>query len=172
MTGQTDAQLTLQGPDWGDRDAMIKRAAKLGISSRVQFKDPDFDKPAALISAEHDVFLLPSRFEGFGLSALEAMLAGRVILVSDVAGIAPHVRASGCGVVISSSVDQIKAGITELLSRRSQWQPMGLAGREYALHHLRWERIAEETLNHYRTMFSPKSGSVSSPTQSPMAAAS
>ena len=40
----------------------------------------------------HDLFVLPSRFEGFGLSALEAMLAARPVLVSDVAGLAPHIR--------------------------------------------------------------------------------
>src|SRR5450432_1118045 len=87
LNGQIDAQLTLQGPDWGDLAAMIRRAGKLGLGDRVQFRQPDFDKPSAEISSEHDVFLLPSRFEGFGLSALEAMLAGRVLMVSNVAGI-------------------------------------------------------------------------------------
>src|SRR5689334_23887991 len=35
-----------------------------------------------------------SRFEGFGLAALEAMLAGRVLLVSERAGIARQDRKS------------------------------------------------------------------------------
>jgi glycosyltransferase involved in cell wall biosynthesis len=130
MLHQTDAVITLQGPDWGDRDAMMKRAGRLNLGTRVQFRDPNFDKAAALISAEHDVFLLPSRFEGFGLSALEAMLAGRVVLVSDVAGIAPHVRASGSGIVISSDIEHIKSGLSELLALRPKWREMGLSGRE------------------------------------------
>ncbi len=155
LMNQTDAQLTLQGPDWGDRKAMVRRATRLALGQRVQFREPDFDKAAVLISAEHDVFLLPSRFEGFGLSALEAMLAGRVLLVSDVAGIAPHVRASGCGLVISPDVAHVKSGLMELLSMRPKWKQMGLAGREYALGHLRWERIAAETLDQYRAMLSP-----------------
>lgn len=153
LTGQTDAQLTLQGPDWGDKQAMIKRAAKLGLGDRCVFRDPDFDKEAALISAEHDIFLLPSRFEGFGLSALEAMLAGRVVLVSDVAGIAPHVRASGAGVVISSDISHVKSGLLKLLSMRDKWKEMGLAGREYVLSHLLWKRIAAQTMREYRSLF-------------------
>jgi glycosyltransferase involved in cell wall biosynthesis len=157
LTGQTDAILTLQGPDWGDRDAMQRRAARLNLGPRVRFREPEFEKAAALISAEHDVFLLPSRFEGFGLSALEAMLAGRVLLVSDVAGIAPHVRASGCGMVISADVAHIKSGLVEILAMRSNWKEMGLAGREYALTHLRWERIAAETLEQYRALLSSSS---------------
>jgi len=172
---QVDAQLTLQGPDWGDRDAMIRRAARLGISERVAFRNPDFDKQSAAISAEHDVFLLPSRFEGFGLSALEAMLAGRVLLVSDVAGIAPHVRTSGCGVVISPDIAHVKSGLMELLSMRPKWREMGLAGRDYALGRLRWERIAAETIEHYHTILAPATprpapSTASTPT--PMAAAS
>lgn len=171
MLNSTDAQLTLQGPDWGDRDAMIKRANKLGLGKRVQFLEPDFDKAAALISSEHDIFLMPSRFEGFGLSALEAMLSGRVIIVSDVAGIAPHVRASGSGVVISADQSSLKAGINQLLASRSKWKEMGLAGREYALQKLRWEQIGKETLAHYRALFDPSASKLSSP-HTPIAAAS
>lgn len=168
MLGQTDAQLTLQGPDWGDRGAMIRRAKRLGLGSRVAFRDPDFNKPAALISAEHDIFLLPSRFEGFGLSALEAMLAGRVILVSDIAGISPHVRASNCGVVISADVSRVKSGLTQLLEMRPKWKEMGLSGRHYAMNHLRWERIAAETLEQYTQVFTP--ASTRQPALAPVAA--
>jgi glycosyltransferase involved in cell wall biosynthesis len=160
LENQTDAQLTIQGPDWGDKQMIMRRAEKLGLNNRVQFREPDFDKPAAQISAEHDIFLLPSRFEGFGLSALEAMLAGRVVMVSDVAGIAPHVRASKCGVVVTSEVNHIKSGLMELINLRSKWKEMGLAGREYALHHLRWENIAAQTMERYREMFKSNSQSL------------
>lgn len=152
LADKTDAQLTIQGPDWGDKAAMLKLADSLQLGNRVQFREPDFKREAALISADHDVFLMPSRFEGFGLSALEAMLAGRVILVSDIAGISPHVRAAGCGYVISADVQTIKRGMLRMLSQRAHWQEMGMAGREYALRELRWERIAAKTLDSYRQM--------------------
>jgi glycosyltransferase involved in cell wall biosynthesis len=166
ITDKTDANLTLQGPDWGDKDSMIKRASKLKLGDRVQFREPDFNKLSALISAEHDVFLLPSRFEGFGLSALEAMLAARPVLVSDVAGIAPHVRASGGGVVISSDVNHVKSGMLELLAQRNRWKEMGMAGREYVLRYLRWERIGAVTLEQYRAIFHPTSPTSDQPASS------
>jgi len=102
------------------------------------------------------VFLLPSRFEGFGLSALEAMLAGRVLMVSNVAGIAPHVRDSGCGLVIAPDVAHVKSGLLELITLRSKWKEMGLSGRNYALRHLRWDRIAADALNEYREILLPR----------------
>lgn len=162
-----DARLTLQGPDWGDRDAIIRRAARLGLGDRVQFKQPEYDKPAAQIAAEHDVFLLPSRFEGFGLSALEAMLAARVLLVSDVAGIAPHVRASGCGVVVAADVEQVQSGLMQLLEMRSQWQEMGMAGRRYALVNLQWDQIAQRALVNYRAILKTRPDRLPVPAPAP-----
>lgn len=84
------------------------------------------------------------------MAALEAMLAARPILVSDVAGIAQHVRKSGCGIVVSSNVESIRNGFVELLDRRSEWEEMGRRGREYALDNLTWDKIGERALSEYR----------------------
>jgi len=153
---QLKMQLTLQGPDWGDKQAMQRRTQRLGIGQRVQFLEPDFNEPAARITSHCDIFCLPSRFEGFGLSALEAMLSGRVIMVSDIAGISPHVRASGCGIVIAPDVSHVKGGMLELMEKRAQWREMGLRGREYALNHLRWERIAARAIDEYKVLLADR----------------
>jgi len=140
------AKLTLQGPDWGD----AARLKSFPGASAVTFAPPDYSRRPWQIIADHDVFCLTSRFEGFGLSALEAMLAARVLIVPDVAGIAPHVRAAGCGVVIEPNVDAIRAGLNQLLSQRSRWKEMGMAGREYAQKNLEWSRIARQAVEDYR----------------------
>jgi glycosyltransferase involved in cell wall biosynthesis len=100
----------------------------------------------------YDIFCLTSRFEGFGLSALEAMVAGRVLLVSAESGIAPYVQASGCGVTIAPTRNGIHQGFATLLERRAQWPEMGLRGRCYALKYLQWEPIAESALVQYRSL--------------------
>lgn len=152
LSRQVEARLTLQGPDWGDKANMQRRAQRLGISDRVEFQEPDFDLAAAKITADYDIFCLPSRFEGFGLSALEAMLSARVLLVSDIAGIAPHVRAAGNGVVIAPDTSHVRSGLLELIQVRQNWREMGLKGRAYALSNLRWERIARDALSDYRKL--------------------
>jgi glycosyltransferase involved in cell wall biosynthesis len=98
------------------------------------------------------VFCLPSRFEGFGLAALEAMLAARVLLVSGRAGIARHVAASGCGVVVEPTLARVGEGLLALLQRRAEWRGMGLAGRRYALANLQWKNIAASALEQYRRL--------------------
>jgi glycosyltransferase involved in cell wall biosynthesis len=101
------------------------------------------------ILAEHDVLCMPSRFEGFGLVALEAMLAGRVLLVSERAGVARHVLASGCGLSVSPSVEGVAAGMRAILSRRRDWGEMGRRGRRYALERLQWKNVAADALESY-----------------------
>lgn len=125
----TNAHLVIQGPSWGDKKILEERASKLLLSGKAFFLDPDYDRSPSSIIKEYDIFCIPSHFEGFSLAALEAMLAGRVLLISDVAGIAPHVKASGCGVVVAPEVSAIKAGLMELLQRRSEWKDMGLRVR-------------------------------------------
>jgi glycosyltransferase involved in cell wall biosynthesis len=67
-------------------------------------------------------------------------------------GIAPHVEASGCGVVVAPEISKIKSGLIELIQRRSEWKEMGLRGRNYALEHLRWDKIAAETFTKYQKL--------------------
>ena len=146
------ARLTIQGPDWGDRAALARRAARACLNGRVAFLEPDYARAAPEILAEHDLFCLPSRFEGFGLAALEAMLAARVLLVAEGAGIARHVLASGCGVAVPPTVEGVATGLEALLRQRDQWREMGLRGRRHALEHLRWDRIAAALLRDYQRL--------------------
>lgn len=146
---RADARLTMRGPDWGDRLRLERRAAAWAVSNKVTFHEPDYRRSSPQIIANHDVFCLPSRFEGFGLAALEAMLAGRVLLVSEGAGIARHVLASGCGVAVRPTVTGIAAGLDTLLQRRTEWREMGLGGRRYALANLQWKSIAAAALRQY-----------------------
>ncbi|OGA11079.1 MAG: hypothetical protein A3D95_13685 [Betaproteobacteria bacterium RIFCSPHIGHO2_12_FULL_69_13] len=152
VAASADARLTVRGPDWGDRARLEKRAAESGVAGRVAFPGPDYSRASPEILSEYDVFCLPSRFEGFGLAALEAMLAARVLLVSERAGIARHVIASGCGVTVPPTVEGVAAGLTELLGRRREWRAMGLSGRRHALERLRWKDIAAQALNCYERL--------------------
>jgi glycosyltransferase involved in cell wall biosynthesis len=144
--------LTLQGPDAGDLQSLMALAAQTSRADVIEFLPPNLTTASIQVLENYDIFCLPSRFEGFGLSALEAMVAGRVLMVSAEAGIACHVAASGCGVIIPPTIAGIERGFTDLLARRSEWGAMGLRGRCYALKHLQWNSIAREALSNYETL--------------------
>jgi glycosyltransferase involved in cell wall biosynthesis len=142
-------QLTLQGPEWGDREALKAQVQALGIQDHVTFLEPDYQNSPAALALQYDIFTVPSRFEGFSLSALEAMLAGRVIVISEVAGLAPHVEASASGRVVQPTVDSIMTALHQLLDCRDRWPDMGRSGRNYALNELQWKKIAQVALVGY-----------------------
>lgn len=147
------ARLTLQGPDWdGERPRLERLIGQSPNSGRIEVLGPVFDRPAASVMAMHDIVVLPSRTEGFGLTALEAMLAGRVVLVQETAGIARHVIASDCGVAVPARIHALQGGLASLLERRGEWSDMGRRGREYAIRHLDWRGIARQALGQYRTL--------------------
>jgi glycosyltransferase involved in cell wall biosynthesis len=142
-------RITIQGPDFGGRDKLIKLTQRLCISSIVSFVGPDYSSPYPFLS-KHDVFCLPSRWEGFGVAALEAMLAKRVVLVTRSAGIALHVKESGCGVLVEPTTDSIVDGLCELISRKPHWPEMGSDGQRYAMNTLNWKQIAGKALSDYQ----------------------
>jgi glycosyltransferase involved in cell wall biosynthesis len=143
-------QLTFQGP--GERGAkeLLQRARRLGIQDRVTYLPPDFATRSSTLIAKYDVFCLPSRYEGFGLAALEAMLAARPVLVSTIGGIAPHVDAARAGVVVEPSCQSILAGLERLWEERATWARMGVRGQQQIQTNLQWDSIAQSALAAYK----------------------
>ena len=78
--------------------------------------------------ASTDVFVMPSRWEGFGLSALEAMRAGRTVVASHVGGLPELVEDKVNGLLIEpNSVDSLVNAIASL--NADQIKEMGVQSR-------------------------------------------
>lgn len=71
--------------DGPERMAVERLAHRLGVDDRVRFLGVVGDIERLLKSS--DVFVLPSFFEGFGLSAIEACAGGLPVIHSDVPGL-------------------------------------------------------------------------------------
>ena len=71
---------------------------KLGVADRVHMLG--FQQDVRPVLAALDVFVLPSRWEGFGLATLEAMAAGLPVVVTDVPGSRDLVQHEQTGLVV------------------------------------------------------------------------
>ena len=80
-----DFRLSVVGPESAEtKDALLRHLAESGIAERVALR---FDAtPAELgrLLAKSTYFVLASEYEGFGLAAVEAMAAGRVVLLNRI----------------------------------------------------------------------------------------
>jgi len=97
MIAPKNATLDIYG-DGPTREAL--QASVAGISS-VRFHGSTNDPAQAYES--FDIAIMPSRWEPYGLSCLEARAAGRAVIVADVDGL-PEQVARGGGLVVDASL--------------------------------------------------------------------
>ena len=84
--------------DGPKREALEAQAADLpGVRFHGKTDDP------AQAYEQFDVAILPSRWEPYGMSCLEARAAGRTVIVSDVDGLPEQVR-NGGGMIVAAGV--------------------------------------------------------------------
>jgi len=115
------------------RAALEAEAARLGISGSVRLAGFRRDVPGVL--AALDLFVQPSLYEGFGLSLLEAMAAGRAVVASRVGGIPEIVDDGVTGVLVPPrDATALAAAILGLLadggSRRRMAQAAARSARD------------------------------------------
>jgi glycosyltransferase involved in cell wall biosynthesis len=155
---QTDPEATknvtlvMTGNDWTDRQALERLASDLKISQRVRFtgRRPE---SAMQIVADSDLVILPSRFDGFGLCIVEAMIAARPVIASSGAGVSSHVRNAGGGWTPNPNPESIAESLLDALAARNQWPEMGHMNQAYVGNHLTWDQIAVKTDATYRELF-------------------
>ncbi len=80
--GEKIAPLTIVAPQGGRFADPRDEAAQLGVMSDALFLDWIADEDKAALYAAATAFVFPSRYEGFGLTPLEAMAAGTPVLCS------------------------------------------------------------------------------------------
>lgn len=80
-----DATLDLIGE--GESEPFLRELAdRLGVGEKVRFLGNRSRRQIYSTLADYDIFLLPSRNEGFGLTVAEAMAACLPVVVSDIEG--------------------------------------------------------------------------------------
>ncbi|BDS06750.1 hypothetical protein NT6N_17900 [Oceaniferula spumae] len=146
------AKLIMTGNDWTDRNELEALTANLGITDQVTFtgRRPE---SAMEIVADADLVVLPSRFDGFGLCIVEAMLAARPVIVSSKAGVASHVEKSGGGWLTEPKPESIATTISTALDCKHEWKDKGLKNQAYVQNHLTWEQVAHQTRQAYSSVF-------------------
>ncbi|MEZ5963242.1 MAG: glycosyltransferase family 1 protein [Planctomycetota bacterium] len=107
------APLVLAGRDAGSRRRLELQAGQLGIADRVHFLGTVTDDALHALYRDARAVVVPSRGEGFGLPALEALAAGVPVLVSD-AGALPEVVADAGTVVAAGDVGAWAAALIRL----------------------------------------------------------
>ncbi len=125
-----------------------RRAQELGLAPYVDWTG--YVAPDQLIREYQtaDVFCLPSRYEGFGLTLLEAMACGTPCVCSNI-GSLPEVAGDAARKVDPAILPQLVDALTEVLTRTEIAEDLARRGLRRAAH-FTWERTARLTIDAYR----------------------
>ncbi len=143
--GQDILLEALSDPRWQDRDwslsiygggpdgPYLRGLCKyIGLDARVSFRGQTNDIRA--VWQAHHALLLPSRVEGMPLVVVEAMLCGRPIIATAVAGVPEWVKDKRSGFLAEApSVQHYGEALECAWQERESWQAMGNCARDDAL---------------------------------------
>jgi glycosyltransferase involved in cell wall biosynthesis len=124
------------------RAKLEETAAQLGLAGRVEFLGWVDDIHSVL--PRWDVFILPSREEGFPIAALDAMAAGLPVIASSVGGVLELIVDGETGwLVPPADVDILVSRLRALLLNPEQRLSMGAAAQARVRDHFNLTQMTE-----------------------------
>ena len=134
-----------------ERAALEELAETLGVGDRVTILDW-VESPAELMKT-FDVFVLPSRAEGFPLSILEAMLMGLPVVATDVGSVREAVQDGETGFVVrSDDVIGLTSALGQLIEQPELRRRFGARARAVALERFSLAKMIEGYESLYEEM--------------------
>ncbi len=104
------------------------------------------------------VFVCPSVYEPLGIVNLEAMACETAVVASAVGGIPEVVRSNETGILVQFDPDaktfekELADSLIKVLGDESLAREFGLAGRKRAIAEFGWDKVANQTINLYRSL--------------------
>jgi glycosyltransferase involved in cell wall biosynthesis len=125
----------------------------LGLADRFHFEGGVTDLPCFL--AEADIFVLPSRSEGFSNALIEAMASSLPVIATRVGGNPEAVQDGVTGLLVpTEDPDSLADALRELLSDPERSRAMGEAGRRRAIREFSNDRIVNQVADIYHRLLS------------------
>jgi glycosyltransferase involved in cell wall biosynthesis len=157
----------------GDPEArrLLALAQSLGVGDRVRLlgRRPRAELPGIMHGC--DLLLAVPWYEPFGITPLEAMAAGLPVVATAVGGLRDTVVDTVTGrLVPPRRPDLLARVVADLLADRPGRLAMAAAGRERALAHYGWDRIAEQTEACYRNVLAERRAGAAPPEPVPAGA--
>jgi glycosyltransferase involved in cell wall biosynthesis len=129
VTEVPEAKLLLVG--MGKTESILRSmVSRLGLEEHIRF--------IALVNATNemlslfDIFVMPSRQEGLGLSIMEAQAAGVPVIASRVGGIPGLIEDGRTGILVEpENVQALSSAVIELIKSRPRSRAIGLSGRDF-----------------------------------------
>ena len=144
-----NVKLVIVGP--GDVSTFKKMSHNLSIENKVIFTGPLYgnDKYEAFIDS--DLYILPSVYEAFPNTILEAFLFGKPVVVTDGCGIKDIIH-KNAGYVVKYDKNSLKDAMYSILINKKLKSSFGENGRHIVNNEFNWTKIIDKLENLYECL--------------------
>jgi glycogen(starch) synthase len=149
ILSRVNAKFVVVG-DGGMKDHLMRQVANMRLTHRIMFTGFLDEETLRKLYQIADVCVVPSLYEPFGITALEAMAANTPLVVSNTGGLSEIVEHDKTGTkVYAGNADSVAWGITRILLDPAYADWIKLNAYKRALEVYDWARIAKETKEFY-----------------------
>ncbi|MFC1933562.1 glycosyltransferase [Chloroflexota bacterium] len=144
-----DIRLVIAGADDGYLRALKGLTNELRIGEKILFTGPLYGRQKLEAYVDCDVYTLPSSYEIFGITILEACACGVPVIVSDRCGLADVIDGQA-GLVVPYNKDRLRDALLHMLNDDKMRLKFGKKGELLVREKFNWEKLVEQVEGVYR----------------------
>jgi glycosyltransferase involved in cell wall biosynthesis len=142
----------------GRREEIAKLCEQLGVRDKVLFLRSGTDEELAEFYAACDAFLFPAQIT-WGLAVVEAMAAGKPVIVSRKCGVSEIIEDNVNGILVDqANPEKLAEQVENLINNKSLREKLGANAYEYVKTHLSWEKFAAKIENVFEQVILAQKG--------------
>ena len=145
-----DVRLVIAGPDDGFLSTLKGQIEDLKIGAKILFTGPLYERDKLEAYVDADIYVLPSVYETFPVTVLEACACGTPVIVTDMCGIADVVDGK-VGHVVGYDKDQLRDVIIKIFSDEGSRRRFGEEGRRLVGEEFSWDKVVRKIEGVYET---------------------
>jgi glycosyltransferase involved in cell wall biosynthesis len=135
-------KLVIAGPDDGYLAQLKEDITRLGITGKVLLTGPLYDKFKLEAYVDADVYVLPSSYDTFPLTLIEACACGAPVIVTNRCGVADAIRK--VGYVVDYDANQLQSAMRDVVTNAALRERMGRGSARLVRARYNLEKIIDD----------------------------
>lgn len=137
-----ELQIAGEGPE---EEKLQKLVNKFNLSGKVKFLGRVETNKIPQLLSQAEIFVRPSRWEGFGVSFVEAMAARIPVIATPVGGITDFIVHEKTGLLVSpNNPQELAKAIIYLWEDKNLYKKLQKQGQNLAIKKYNWDKISNE----------------------------
>lgn len=146
---KNDSILVITGPDYNYLNKLKKLVHSLKLSEKIIFTGPLFGIDKLEVFSDTDLFILPSIYETFPISVIEACAHGIPVIVTHNCLIADIIH-ENVGYAVESNEESIKEAIINILYNKDIKDSFSESGKKLIKEEYNWNKIVKKLIGIYK----------------------